>query len=295
MADKRPALGRGLSALIPERSAPAPVPAPAPSAAAPASRTPLELDIDLLTPNPKQPRLDMDEPRLDELAQSIRSNGVLQPILVRPAGSRYEIVAGERRWRAAQRAGLLKVPVTIREIADDKLLEVALVENIQREDLNPIEEAQAYRRLSDDLHLSQEQIATGVGKDRSTIANYVRLLRLPVEVRNDLASKALSMGHARALLGLQDEAAQRRVAREVVSRGLSVRETETLVRKATAPPKPELAPPPRVDPNTRAAEEQLRLALGTRVRIVRKGSSGRIEIDFGNEDELQRLYDTLTE
>jgi ParB family chromosome partitioning protein len=292
MAEKRPALGRGLSALIPPAPPPQPAAAPAPPAPGAPAR-PTEIDIDLLTPNPRQPRTSIDEGTLEELAQSIRSNGVIQPILVRPSGGRYEIVAGERRWRAAQRAGLLKVPVTIREIDDASLLQVALIENIQREDLNPIEEAQAYRRLADELKLSQESIAGAVGKDRATVANYVRLLRLPAEVRNDLASNALSMGHARALLGLADEAAQRRLAREVVSRQLSVRETEALVRRETTPP-PAPAPKP-VDPNTRAAEEQLKLALGTRTRIIRKGRGGRIEIDFTSEDELHRLFERLTE
>jgi ParB family chromosome partitioning protein len=285
MADKRPALGRGLSALIPDVvSAPRDPGSPA---------RPLELDLDLLIPNPRQPRGHIAEQQLEELAQSIRTHGVLQPVLVRKVGDQYEIVAGERRWRAAQRAGLLKVPVTIRDIRDEDLLQVALIENIQRENLNAIEEAQAYRRLADELHLSQDAIAASVGKDRATIANYIRLLRLPAEVRNDLAAAALSMGHARALLGLPDETAQRRVAREVVSRQLSVRETEALIRRETHPAPP---PPPRkVEPNTRAAEEQLRLALGARVRIQRKGAGGRIEIDFPNEDELQRLYELLTE
>ena len=291
MAEKRPALGRGLSALIPPPPPPAPAQGPAGGPAGPAAR-PQELDIDLLTPNPRQPRGHIEEHALEDLAQSIRSNGVIQPIVVRPAGSANEIVAGERRWRASQRAGLLKVPVVIREVADEDLLQVALIENIQRENLNPIEEAQAYRRLSDEHHLSQEAIASAVGKDRATVANYVRLLRLPVEVRNEVASAALSMGHARALLSLPDDAAQRRVAREVVSRGLSVRETEALVRRETSPPP--VRPEPRIDPNTRVAEEQLKLALGTRTRIVRKGSGGRVEIDFKNENELQRLFEHLT-
>jgi ParB family transcriptional regulator, chromosome partitioning protein len=284
MADKRSALGRGLSALIPE-SAP-------PAAREPDPVRPTEVDLDLLRPNPRQPRTQIDEARLDELAQSIRSNGVIQPVLVRRVGEHYEIVAGERRWRAAQRAGLLKVPVTIRDIPDDKLLEVALVENIQREDLSPIEEALAYRRLTDELRLSQEEIAAAVGKDRATVANLLRLLRLPVEVRNDVSAGALGMGHARALLALPDEAAQRRVARDVVSRGCSVRETESIVRRELAPAA--AAPPPRPDPNTRAAEEKLRIALGTRVRIVRRGGAGRIEIDFASESELNRLYEALT-
>jgi ParB family chromosome partitioning protein len=287
MADKRPALGRGLGALIPGAAAP-----PAPAASPLAPERPAELDLDRLSPNPRQPRADIDEQALDELAQSIRSHGVIQPIIVRPRDGRFEIVAGERRWRAAQRAGLLKVPVVYRDVADEDLLEVALVENIQREDLNAIEEAQAYRRLSDEFHLSQEAIAAAVGKDRATIANYLRLLRLAVEVQNDISSGALSMGHARALVALGDQAAQRRVAREVVAGGLSVRDTEALVRKAQAPAP---GPPPRpVDPNTRAAEDELRLALGTRVRIVRRGRGGRIEVDFATEDELQRLYERMT-
>jgi len=232
VADKRPALGRGLSALIPE-SAP-----PQARAVAEPNRPPVELDIDRLIPNPRQPRTAIDELKLDELAQSIRANGVIQPVVVRrstsgktPAGAElYEIIAGERRWRASQRAGLLKVPVVVRDVPDDKLLEVALIENIQRENLNPIEEALAYRRLADDHRLSQDQMAVAVGKDRATISNYMRLLKLPAEVRSDVAAGTLAMGHARALLGLADEAAQRRVARETVSRGLSVRETEALVR-----------------------------------------------------------------
>jgi len=293
MADKRPALGRGLSALIPMTPPPPAMPEPAPPPQATPDRRAAELDIDLLKPNPVQPRQVMDDAALDALAQSIRSHGVIQPILVRRAGEGYEIIAGERRWRAAQRAGLLKVPVVYRDVPDDKLLEVALIENIQREDLNPIEEAQAYKRLTDEFHLSQEDVATAVGKDRATIANYMRLLRLPLEIHQDLASRALSMGHARALAGLTDDRAQRRVAREIVSRGLSVRETEALVRREANPPLP--PPPRRVEPNTRAAEERLRLALGTRVRIVRKGPGGRIEIDFGSEEELQRLYEALTE
>jgi ParB family chromosome partitioning protein len=296
MVEKRPALGRGLSALIPD------TPAPAPRAGTPdRDRPPVELDVDQLAPNPRQPRTVIDDQKLDELAQSIRANGVIQPVVVRKtsqasgsgAGSApYEIIAGERRWRAAQRAGLLKVPVVVRDVPDDKLLEVALIENIQREDLNPIEEAQAYRRLADDHQLSQDQMAVAVGKDRATISNYMRLLKLPVEVRNDVAAGSLAMGHARALLGLADDAAQRRVARETVSRGLSVRETEALVRRENEPAA--TAEPVRPDANTRAAEERLRLSLGTRVRIIRKGSGGRIEVDFVSEDELQRIYEQLT-
>ncbi len=282
MVEKRPALGRGLSALIPD--APASAPAPARS---------LEIDTDLLRPNKFQPRTHVDDDRIEELSRSIRSHGIIQPIVVRKAGQGFDIVAGERRWRAAQRAGLLKVPVVVRDVPDDRLLAVALIENIQREDLNPIEEAVAYRRLSDEFHLTQEQIADAVGKDRSSIANYVRLLRLPQEVRANLGSGTLSMGHARALLALGDEHAQLRLARDIVARNLSVRETEALVKKAG---EPAVATPGKtVDVHTRAAEDKLRLVLGTRARIVRKGKGGRIEIDFSSEDELHRIYEQLTE
>jgi ParB family transcriptional regulator, chromosome partitioning protein len=280
MADKRPALGRGLSALIPDAPAPPP------------EERSLDVDIDLLRPNKFQPRTQMDEGRIEELARSIRSNGVIQPIVVRKAEHGYEIIAGERRWRASQRAGLLKVPVVVRDIPDDRLLAAALIENIQREDLNPIEEAHAYRRLGDEFGLTQEQIADSVGKDRSSVANYIRLLRLPDEIRDHVGGGGLTMGHARALLGLPDGETQLRVGREIVQKGLSVRETETLVKRTVTPP------PDKVkaenDVHTRAAEERLRFALGTRVRIVRKGKGGRIEVDFGDENELHRIYEQLT-
>jgi ParB family transcriptional regulator, chromosome partitioning protein len=283
MADKRPALGRGLSALIPE----------SPLVPAASGDRALEVDIDLLRPNRFQPRTHVDEGRIEELSRSIRSNGVIQPIVVRKAENGYEIVAGERRWRASQRAGLRKVPVVVREIPDERLLAAALIENIQREDLNPIEEAHAYRRLADEFGLTQEQIAEAVGKDRSSVANYVRLLKLPDEVRGHVASGALSMGHARALLALPDQREQLRLGREVVERTLSVRETEALVKRTIDPPpaRPEVVK----DVHTRAAEEKLRFAMGTRVRIHRKGKGGRIEIDFGDENELQRLYEQLTD
>jgi ParB family chromosome partitioning protein len=283
MADKRPALGRGLSALIPD----------APAAPPAASERALEVDIDLLRPNRFQPRTHLDDGRIEELSRSIRSNGVIQPIVVRKADSGYEIVAGERRWRASQRAGLLKVPIVVRDIPDDKLLAAALIENIQRENLNPIEEAHAYRRLADEFGMTQEQIAESVGKDRSSVANYVRLLRLPPEIRDHVGAGTLTMGHARALLGLPDDAAQLRLGRDVVAKGLSVRETETLVKRTVAPPPDKQEE--QKDVHTRAAEERLRFALGTRVRIVRKGKGGRLEIDFGDENELHRIYEQLTE
>jgi len=281
MTDKRPALGRGLSALIPDAAPPS------------AGERALEVDSDLLRPNRFQPRTHIDDAKIDELARSIRSNGIIQPIVVRSVDGGYEIVAGERRWRASQRAGLLKVPVVVRDIPEERLLAAALIENIQREDLNPIEEAHAYRRLVDEYQLTQEQIADAVGKDRSSVANYLRLLKLPEEVRANLGSGALTMGHARALLGLPDEASQLRVARDIVAKNLSVRETEALVKKTTQPASAK--EPAQKDVHTRAAEEKLRFVLGTRVRIERQRKGGRIEIDFESEDELQRLFEALTD
>ena len=280
MVEKRPALGRGLSALIPDTP-------PSPQT----STRPLEVDTDLLSPNRFQPRTTMDDGRIEELARSIRSNGIIQPIVVRKRDSGYEIVAGERRWRASQRAGLLKVPIVVRDIPDDRLLAAALIENLQREDLNPMEEAHAYRRLSDEFHLTQEQIADAVGKDRSSVANVIRLLRLPLEIRDNVAAGAIAMGHARALLSLPDEIAQLRLGREVVSKQLSVRETEVLVKKALTSPSPREAT--QKDVHTRAAEDRLRFALGTAVRIVRKRKGGKIEVDFTSEEELQRLYEQI--
>ena len=288
MIERRPALGKGLSALIPDAPE-------APRAGV------MEVDIDLLAPNDLQPRIQMDDGKLQELAESIKANGIIQPILVRRTGSTYRIIAGERRWRAAQRAGLHKVPVVIRDVPEGsgkELLELALIENIQRENLNAVDEALAYRRLADEFGLTQDQIAAAVGKDRSSVANFMRLLKLPDEVRADVVSGALSMGHARALLSLTDGSAQRQAAREVISRGLSVRDTELLIKKlGTSPTTPEpgkRAEEPRSDVHTRAAEDRLRFAIGSRVRIVRRGSGGVIQIDFGSENELNRIYELLT-
>jgi len=294
--DKRPALGKGLSALIPDA---------ADTLSAP--RTALEVDVDQLEPNHYQPRGQFDAERLDDLARSIQANGVIQPIVVRRIDSaaggreRYQIIAGERRWRAAQQARLAKVPIVVKDVAPSerkRLLEMALIENIQREDLNPMEAAAAYQRLVDDFQMKQEDIAAQVGKDRATVANYLRLLKLPDEVRGDVASGALTMGHARAIVALTTEGDQKRLARDVVSRGLSVRETEALVKKAlsTKTGVDTSAPAmPKKDVHTRAAEEQLHISLGTPVEIRRKGKGGTIAISFTNENELQRLYEYLTE
>jgi ParB family chromosome partitioning protein len=292
MIDKRPALGKGLSALIPD------VP-DTPRGG------PVEVDVDRLSPNVEQPRVQMDDSRLKELADSIKANGIIQPILVRRAGDAFQIIAGERRWRAAQLAGLQKVPVVVRDVPGDAtrdLLALALIENVQRENLNPIDEALAYQRLSEAHGLTQEQIAAAVGKDRSSVANLLRLLRLPEEVRGDLVSGALTMGHAKALLVLSDASAQRHAAREVIVRSLSVRDAEALVKKlagegvAASPTKSKASGAPAGnDVHTRAAEDRLRFALGTKVRIVRRGNGGTLEIDFTSEAELNRLYEQLTE
>jgi len=283
--EKRPALGKGLSALIPD------VPEIRPSGA------PTEIDVDQISPNELQPRRRFEEAGLDELARSIKSNGLIQPIVVRKVAGGYRIIAGERRWRAAQRAGLTRVPVVIKDVpggSDAQFLGMALIENIQREDLNPIDEAAAYEKLTSDFHMTQEEIAAAVGKDRSSVANTLRLLKLPQEVRAEVAGGRLSMGHARALLAIAEDTRQREVAREVIARNLSVRETEAIVKRLARPSPSGTRAAPVPDVHTRAAEEKLRLALGTRVRISRKGKGGRIEIDFGSEDELQRLYERLT-
>jgi ParB family chromosome partitioning protein len=276
---KRRALGRGLAALIPEPEGEA-TPGQAPVMAAP---------VEQLDPNPFQPRIAIDQERLAELAASIRASGIVQPILVRRHGERYQIIAGERRWRAAQALGLASVPVTLREVPDEQLLELALVENVQREDLSPLEEAQAFQRLQAELGLTQEEIARRVGRDRTTIANTLRLLRLPRELRELVGRGALDAGHARALLALEATDDQLALGREAARKGLSVREVERRVALARSPRSGRA----RKDPNTGAAEERLRRALGTRVEIGRRGKGGAIRVQFKSEAELQRLYELL--
>jgi ParB family chromosome partitioning protein len=284
MIERRPALGKGLSALIPD----APELRPA---------FPTEVDIDLLSPNELQPRHAMDDARLAELEASIRTHGIIQPILVRRSGQTFRIIAGERRWRAAQRAGLRKVPIVIRDVeaSSRELLEIATIENVQREDLNPVDEARAYGRLTEEFGLSHEQIAAAVGKDRSSIANSIRLLKLTDDVRDQLASGALTVGHARAILALPEPDRQRQAARDVIARRLSVRETEALIKRLAAPATTtSTARTAKVDVHTRDAEERMRFALGAKVSIHRKAHGGSIEIHFASEDELNRLFETIT-
>lgn len=280
----RRALGRGLSALLSDSV----------SVVAPGEDL-QEVDIDLIDPNPDQPRLRFNEDKLNELAQSIRTNGLVQPLLLRRgANGRYQIVAGERRWRAAERAGLRRIHAVIRNIPDSKLLELALIENIQREELNPIEEASAYQRLIHNLGLTQDEVAQQVGKDRSSIANYLRLLKLPEDVQRMLEDDLISMGHARALLGLDTKDQIRRLANEVAEKKLSVRQTEQAVKRATSPQSPgERSTPSGNDANIRAAELKMKRFLGSQVRIHLGQNGGRIEIDFGSASELDRIYSII--
>lgn len=261
----------------------------------------LEVEIDLIQPNNMQPRTHFNEARLEELAQSIRANGIVQPLLVRGQGNRYQLVAGERRLRAAQRAGLQRVPVVVRDIPDEKMLELALIENIQRQELNAIEEAHAYKRLIETLNLTQEMVAQRVGRDRSFVTNHLRLLRLPEDIQSLVEEDTISMGHARALLGLDDADVQRRVATSIVERSLSVRETERAIKRIIEGVSPASAvvpassSPPQLDANARAAEAKIRRHFGTQVRILPNGSGkgGKIEIEYYSESDLNRLYDII--
>jgi ParB family transcriptional regulator, chromosome partitioning protein len=280
------ALGRGLSALLGEDTAI--------GTSAPVS----EIDIDLIEPNPEQPRTRFAEAALDELAQSIVANGIIQPIVVRRQGERYQIIAGERRWRAAQRAGLRKVPITLKEVSDEKLLEVALIENIQRQELNPIEEANAYRKLIDTIGLTQEQVSERVGRERTLVATTLRLLKLPDDIQKLIEEGKLSAGHGRALLLAQDITAQRQIARQVIEKGLSVRETERNAKHIpSAGTQSEAKKRVKVlkDANMRLAETKLMRALGTNVKIAPsgKGNAGKIEVEYYNLEDLDRLFQRL--
>lgn len=277
----RAPLGRGLSALLGEDTSTNQF-----------KDSIFEIDIDLIDPNPEQPRTRFTDKALDELAQSIASNGVVQPIVVRPVGTRYQIVAGERRWRAAQRAGLRRIPAATKQVSDDKLLELALIENIQRQELNPIEEAKAYRKLIDNIGLTQEKLSERVGKERSLIATTLRLLKLPNDIQTLIEEEKLTAGHGRALLMVEDTAIQRRLARNIIEKGLSVRETERSIKKSTTSPqhivnKTVVAP---IDANVRAAETKLMRKLGTNVKIVPKGKGGKIEVEFYSLDDLDRIF-----
>ena len=281
-------LGKGLGALIP--------------GAERAERgSSLEVEIDKITLNPFQPRESVDEEKLKELVNSVRVHGVLQPVVVRAKGDgKYELVAGERRLRAAIAAGLARIPVVVRELTDEQSLEVALIENIQREDISPVDAALAYRRLQDEFGLSQEELALGLGKSRSAVANTMRLLNLPEPVLRDLRAGRIAEGHARAILSLEDEGLQVELSRRVSEAGLSVRDAERMARewaRGTAPETPradvsrETSPPP--DPNLQEIEARLREILGTKVSVIKNKDRGRIEIEFYSDDDLERILALL--
>lgn len=286
---RRPALGRGMAALLSN----APPPASAAPVAAPAipGRTLLMLPVEAVERNPEQPRKRFEDAKLEELAASVRQHGIVEPILVRKDGSRYRILAGERRWRAAQRAGLKEIPAVLREASDREAFELALVENLQRADLNAIEEAEAYDVLQADHGLTQEAIATRVGKERSTVANALRLLKLPEDVRESVRGGELDMGHARALLGLDDVEAIRRTAQRAVREGLSVRATEALVRSLSKKPsKKGVTDPPGDSPAIRDLAQRLQRRLGARCRVVPKSAvAGKLEVEYTSLDELDGI------
>jgi len=286
----RRALGKGLTALLPTRPT------------TPAADTPhagpgevvAQLPIDAIEPNPLQPRHTFQSERLEELAQSIRANGIIQPIVVRRHAERYQLVAGERRWRAARLAGITRVPAVIQEIPDGRLLEITLIENIQREDLNPIETAVAFDRLARELHLSNDEIGLRTGKDRSTITNLIRLLQLPPDLQQLVAERRLSAGHARCLLTLPTPELQREVAEKSVAQGWSVRQVERLTQRMMEDRKPKTVAEAQADPNVKAAIQELERVLGTKVRIVEKAKQkGRIEIDYYSAEDLDRIYSTI--
>jgi ParB family chromosome partitioning protein len=283
----RQTLGRGLSALMGDDT----------SSPVETMSADIEIDIDLIDPNPEQPRKRFTVDALDELSSSIRANGVVQPIVVRKRGLRYEIVAGERRWRASQKAELRRIPAVVREVSDEKMLELALVENIQRQELNPIEEAKAYRRLIDQLGLVQEELSERVGKSRTVVTTAIRLLKLPGEIQRHIEEGKLSAGHGRALLMTEDASVQRIAAQEIIDLGLSVRGAERMVkrlsrRSQTTDNKEVIAAP---DPNVKAAETKLMRRLNTNVKIVsgKKGIGGKIEIEYYSTDDLDRVFQLL--
>ena len=279
MSTQRRGLGRGLESLIPTGEE--------------ALTGVREVPVERITPNPWQPRRGMQEAALQELAASIREHGLIQPLIVTQTSNGYQLVTGERRWRAAQMAGLRTVPVIVKEVSERDKLELALVENLQRADLNPLEEAMAYQQLSEEFGLTQAQIAQRVGKSRAAVANAMRLLRLPDGVKRALVEGEISEGHARALLPLEDEALQMEVVQRIRREGLNVRQVESLVRRLVAAPPETRSAEVRRPPEFVALENEFREALGTKVRLIREGQGGRLIIYFYSDEELQALYDTI--
>jgi ParB family chromosome partitioning protein len=283
MTTKRRGLGKGLEALIPPASSTRPLQSGI-----------VELAVDQISPNPHQPRQTIDPEELQELANSIVEHGLIQPLVVTQVGSTFQLIAGERRWRASRLAGLLTVPVVVKETTPQQMLELAIVENIQRADLNPLEEAQAYAQLMGEFGLTQEAVAERVGKSRTAVANTVRLLNLPASIKEDLAAGQLSEGHARALLSLKKERDQLNVAATVVSRGLNVRQTEALVRQMLAGDEEPKARRPRLTPHDKAMLDRFQTRLGTRVELSRtEDNAGKLTIHFYSQEELQAIFEAI--
>jgi ParB family transcriptional regulator, chromosome partitioning protein len=283
MATKRMALGKGLGALLPEFGQGE-------------SKTLLYCGIEEVFPNPSQPRKQFDESRLQELAESIREKGILEPLLVRRTDQGYELIVGERRWRAAQKAGLREVPVLVKEVEGRDAFEISLIENLQREDLNPVEEAEAFKHLIEEYHLSQDDLSKRIGKDRTTIANSLRLLKLPLEVRNQLLQNHITSGHARALLSLDNKEKQKELCALIIKKGLSVREAERLAKQWAAKLQktiPSVKKKGDLESQLDSLQDSLRKCLGTKVRITQKGNRGRIEIEYFSHEELERIVETI--
>ena len=282
-----------MGALLPTRTHTLP-PAPVPPAAGEPHESSLNVPVDAIQPNPLQPRRVFQDNRLEELAQSIRANGIIQPLVVRLVNGRYQLVAGERRWRAAKLAGVALVPVVVRDIPEDRLLEITLIENIQREDLNPMETASAFARLSAELHLNAEQIGLRTGKDRSTVINLMRLLQLPPDIQQLISEGKLTAGHGRCLLSLPNAELQREVSERAVAGGWSVRQVEQTCARMTAGKTPKHVDEAKTDPNVKAAIQELERKLGTRIH-VKEGARGRgkLEIEYYSAEDLDRIYDTI--
>jgi len=283
MATKRMGLGKGLGALLPELGEGEP-------------KTLLYCGIEEIIPNRSQPRKHFDESKLQELTESIKENGILEPLIVRRVDQGYELIVGERRWRAAQKAGLKEVPVLVKEAEGREALELSLIENLQRENLNPVEEAEAFQRLTEEFNISQAELATRIGKDRTTITNALRLLKLPVEVRNQLLQNRITSGHARAILSLETKEKQKELCSLIIQKGLSVREAEAIAKRWSEKPKKTVTKDRRrgeVESQLSSLQDSLRKYLGTKVHIAPKGKKGRIEIEYYSHEDLQRIVEAI--
>ncbi len=283
MVTKRIALGKGLGALLPEFGQDE-------------SKNILYCGIEEIVPNRSQPRKYFDESKLQELAESIKANGILEPLVVRRVDQAYELIIGERRWRAAQKAGLKEVPVLVKEVEGVDALAISLIENLQREDLNPIEEAEAFRRLTEEFQISQGELSTRIGKDRTTIANTLRLLKLPGEIKNLLLQNRITAGHARAILTLEAKEKQKELCGLIIKKGLSVREAEALAKQWSEKPKRKASPDRgkgELESQLNSLQDSLRRSLGTKVRILPNGKRGKIEIEYYSSDDLERIVETI--